>query len=107
VLGVGTVAAGLEPDGVDLRHAQDLLDLILGVALGAVDGHSRLPARQTPAGRVRTDSRQAAGLDSGVPLRLQLVLGELCLEVAAAGVERLGARTGLLMDGVARLPSPC
>src|SRR5690606_5727690 len=39
--GLATVTAGLEPDGVDaavdLRGAQDLLDLVLRVALGDVD----------------------------------------------------------------------
>ena len=42
VSGVLAVAVGLEADrvdaGVDLRHAEDLLDLVLRVALGDVDG---------------------------------------------------------------------
>ena len=41
MVGVGAVAAGLEADGVDggvdLGHAEDLLDLVLRVALGDVD----------------------------------------------------------------------
>ena len=43
------MAAGLEADGVhgrvDLGHAEDLLDLILGVALGDVDGLAAEAAR--------------------------------------------------------------
>jgi hypothetical protein len=42
VIGIRSVAAGLEPHGVDRRvdlgHAEDLLDLVLGIALGDVDG---------------------------------------------------------------------
>ena len=36
----------------------------------------------------------------GATAQLQLVLGELCLEVAAASVESVGSRTRLLMSGM-------
>ena len=42
MIGVGTMTAGFEADrinrSIDFRHAQDLLDLILRLSLGDVDG---------------------------------------------------------------------